>query len=69
MTIAVDFDGTIVTNRYPQIGSEKPFAVQTLKMLQKEGHHLILWTCRRDEELVDALNWCKERGLYFLTHK
>lgn len=65
MTIAVDFDGTIVTNRYPQIGSEKPFAVQTLKMLQKEGHHLILWTCRRDEELVDALNWCKERGLDF----
>jgi len=28
MTIAVDFDGTIVEHRYPEIGEEKPFAVQ-----------------------------------------
>ena len=26
MTIAVDFDGTIVEHRYPQIGEEIPFA-------------------------------------------
>jgi len=32
MTIAVDFDGTIVEHRYPEIGEEKPFAVQTLRM-------------------------------------
>lgn len=65
MNIAVDFDGTIVTNKYPEIGTERFFAVQTLKMLQEEGHRLILWTCRRDDELTDALNWCKERGLEF----
>ena len=65
MNIAVDFDGTIVTNKYPEIGTERSFAVQTLKMLQEEGHRLILWTCRRDDELTDALNWCKERGLEF----
>lgn len=34
MTIAVDFDGTIVTDRYPGIGNEIPFAVETLKLLQ-----------------------------------
>ena len=34
MTIAVDFDGTIVEHRYPEIGKERPFAIQTLKMLQ-----------------------------------
>lgn len=33
MTIAVDFDGTIVEHRYPQIGEEIPFATATLKML------------------------------------
>ena len=27
MIIAVDFDGTIVEHRYPQIGEEIPFAV------------------------------------------
>lgn len=38
MIIAVDFDGTIVEHRYPEIGKKIPFAINTLKMLQKEGH-------------------------------
>ena len=46
MTIAVDFDGTIVEHRYPNIGKERPFAFDVLKKLQKEGHKLILWTAR-----------------------
>ena len=33
MTIAVDFDGTIVEHRYPEIGPELPFATETLRML------------------------------------
>lgn len=65
MIIAVDFDGTIVENRYPAIGHEHPFAIRTLKMLQEEGHFLILWSCREGEELVAALDWCRERGLEF----
>ena len=36
MIIAVDFDGTIVEHRYPRIGEEIPFAVETLKLLQQE---------------------------------
>ena len=43
MTIAVDFDGTIVEHRYPEIGEERPFAIDTLKMLIKDRHKLILW--------------------------
>ena len=46
MIIAVDFDGTIVEHRYPKIGKEKPFAIETLKKLSAEGHRLILWTVR-----------------------
>lgn len=42
-TIAVDFDGTIVTHEYPKIGTELPFATETLKMLIKDHHKLILW--------------------------
>lgn len=33
MTIAVDFDGTIVEHRYPGIGREKPMTIETLKRL------------------------------------
>ena len=36
MVIAVDFDGTIVEHRYPRIGEEIPFAIDTLKLLQQE---------------------------------
>lgn len=65
MTIAVDFDGTIVTHRYPDIGKEVPFAIKTLKMLQKDGHRLILWSVREGKLLQDAVDWCQERGLEF----
>ena len=46
MIIAVDFDGTIVEHRYPSIGPEIPFAIETLKLLREERHKLILWTVR-----------------------
>ena len=65
MLIAVDFDGTIVEHRYPEIGPEIPFAVQTLRMLIAERHKLILWSVREGELLDDAINWCRERGIEF----
>lgn len=65
MTIAVDFDGTIVTHRYPEIGSELPFATQTLKMLIADGHQLILWSVREGKLLDDAVEWCRKRGVEF----
>lgn len=65
MTIAVDFDGTIVEHRYPEIGEEIPFAIDTLKMLIKDHHRLILWSVREGKMLDDAVNWCKERGVEF----
>ncbi len=65
MKIAVDFDGTIVEHRYPQIGEEKLFAFETLKQLQKLGHLLILWTFRYGKELDEAVEFCKKRGIEF----
>ncbi len=65
MVIAVDFDGTIVTHRYPDIGDEIPFATETLKMLIKEHHKLILWSVREGKLLQDAIDWCRKRGVEF----
>lgn len=65
MKIAVDFDGTIVEHRYPQIGEEKLFAFETLKQLQKLGHQLILWTYRHGTELDEAVEYCRKKGLEF----
>ena len=65
MTIAVDFDGTIVEHKFPEIGKEKPFAIETLLQLQDEGNRLILWTSREGELLEAAIAYCHERGLDF----
>lgn len=65
MTIAVDFDGTIVEHIYPEIGREIPFATDTLKMLIKDGHRLILWSVREGALLDEAIEWCRQRGVEF----
>ena len=65
MTIAVDFDGTIVEHKYPAIGKEIPFATASLRQLIKEGHKLILWSVREGELLNEAVKWCEERGVRF----
>ena len=65
LTIAVDFDGTIVEHKYPKIGKELPFATHTLKALQDKGHRLILWTYRAGEELMEAVEFCKNNEIEF----
>lgn len=65
MIIAVDFDGTIVQDRYPEIGNERIFATQTLRALIQERHQLVLWTVRQGEELEEAVEWCRQRGVEF----
>ncbi|TBW30393.1 BT0820 family HAD-type phosphatase [Gramella sp. KN1008] len=65
LTIAVDFDGTIVENRFPEIGKPILFAFESLKKLQDEGHRLILWTYRHGERLNEAVEFCKKNGLEF----
>ncbi len=65
MIIAIDFDGTIVEHRYPDIGKEIPNALRILKKLKEDGHILILWTYRSGEELKQAVKYCKKNGLVF----
>lgn len=63
--IAVDFDGTIAEDRYPGIGKPMPFAFETLKMLQGDGHRLVLWTYRTGKKLNEAVEFCREHGIEF----
>jgi hypothetical protein len=69
MTIAVDFDGTIVEHEYPKIGKPIPFALDVLKKLQQEEHHkLLLWTMREGELLQEAREYCESNGLKFYAY-
>nr|DAN30247.1 MAG TPA: nucleotidase 5'-nucleotidase [Caudoviricetes sp.] len=65
MIIAIDFDGTICQNKYPEIGEPMPLAIESIKELKERGHDLILWTCRQGDLLDDAVKWCKEHGIPF----
>jgi len=63
--IAVDFDGTLCTNNWPEIGEPNERLIEYLKIEKKQGSKIILWTCRADEKLNAAVEWCKERELIF----
>lgn len=65
LIIAVDFDGTIVEDAYPNIGKPKLFAFDTLMKLQNEGHRLILWTYRSGKKLEEAIKFCESNGISF----
>lgn len=66
MTIAVDFDGTIVEEAYPQIGKPIPFAIDVLKkLIYEDYHHVILWTVREGALLEEAVQYCRQRGVEF----
>ena len=65
LKIAVDFDGTIVEHKYPEIRKEILFTIDTLLALQKQKHLLILWTYRTGKELEEAVEYCRRRGLEF----
>lgn len=65
LIIGVDFDGTIVEDRYPGIGKPRIFAFETLKRLQEDGHRLILWTYRSGKRLDDAVEFCQKNGITF----
>jgi hypothetical protein len=67
MTIAIDFDGTIVEHAYPEIGKPIPFAIETLLQMQEDGHRLILWTVRRGNLLQEAVAYCAKQGLHFFA--
>ena len=64
LTLAIDFDGTIVEDAYPKIGKPRLFAFETLQKLQQDGHRLILWTYRNGVKLQEAVEFCKKNGIY-----
>ena len=65
MIIAVDFDGTLHTGIYPNIGEPAKDAARCLHKLHKDGHTIILWTCRTGEHLAAAINWLKDQDIPF----
>ena len=62
--IAVDFDGTLCENRFPEIGEPIQGTIAALKIEQAAGAKVILWTCRRDDDVRAAVEWCAQQGIH-----
>ena len=71
--IAIDFDGTLVRHLFPEIGEQIHIAFAMCMKWKREGHKLILWTCRNNEDpqfksyniLTEAVDFCNKNGLFF----
>lgn len=63
--IGIDFDGTMVDHKYPEIGQPLEGAIDVVKELISAGHKLILYTMRNNERLAQAVEYLEENDLEF----
>lgn len=63
--IAIDFDGCLCTDAFPAIGEPNWPVIKRAQAEQRAGAGLILWTCREDQLLLDAIAACEGWGLTF----
>jgi len=68
MYICVDFDGTIVDHRFPEIGKPVPDAIKWLKRIHNAGGKIILYTMRSDGKMMgtllsDAVDYLRSEGV------
>ena len=65
MIIAVDFDGTLHTGKWPGLGAPAPYARDVMTRLHQDGHYLIIWSCREGVRQTEMVNWLLEYGIPF----
>lgn len=65
LIIAIDFDGTIVDDKYPEIGALKPKAAEVIRALKQRGDYIIIWTCRTGDHLLQAINYLIHHNIPF----
>lgn len=63
--IAVDFDGTLCENKWPDIGIPNLQVIDYIKEEKTKGAKLILWTNRTGKPLDLAIHWCAKQGVFF----
>ena len=65
LIIAIDFDGTIVEDKHPEIGEIRVGAKEAINQLQKDGYTIIIWTCRTGKPLLMAIEFLAKIGIKY----
>ena len=64
ITIALDFDCTVIESSYPNVGKSLPLCVDTLRRWIRDYNvGLILCTMRDGKELEDAIKWFNDNHI------
>lgn len=66
MIIAIDFDGVLVNDQFPEIGEPDWDMISAVWRLGFTDHELVLWTSRVDDKLEEAIQWCEKHDLKFV---
>ena len=65
MIIAIDFDGTIVHDKFPDIGEMVEGAKEAINQLYKDGYTIIIWSCRTKINKARAIEWLVKNGIKY----
>ena len=65
--IAIDFDGTIVSHKFPRIGDLMLNARKVINKLYNQGFYIIIWTCRGEKSLCEMIDFLSDAKI--LYHK
>lgn len=63
--IAIDFDGTIVDEAFPNIGKLKPHAKRVMHKIHQHGGVITIWTCRTGIAEINCLDFLTDKGIPF----
>lgn len=56
-TVAIDFDGTLITDAWPQCGVDMPGGAEVIAWLLSQGARIIIWTCRTEKQCPPGAPW------------
>ena len=65
MILAIDFDGTLCEDCFPEIGEPREDMIRAVLDAKRAGDRFILWTCRIGERLEEAVAWSAAQGIIF----
>ena len=71
LTIAVDFDETITSKKFPEMGEPNSDVVNLLRQLRTSGWHIIIHTCRINGDWPEPSRSQKEAEMvsYLIEHE
>lgn len=60
---AIDLDGTIVEESFPEIGQLKPHAIRVMKRIKENGGKIAIWTSRSTSQAGKVQKFLAENNI------